>query len=198
MCSCGRNAAKLPIASAWCHRPTESEVRCGHHDPAMGLTLDSYRVRCVSISPPWWVRWRVAADDDVRLKLFEVGTLGRFAKALRRQVSVPENNFLNRVAPSEPAKMAPFHPAANTQEREKITARDSAPNPALALSPGRVDRAVVYFGADSGSVEPRWQVQQVTCIWPLKLPVLICRAIKSILRAVCFSCLSSLSNAPWT
>ena len=44
-----------------------------------------------------------------------------------------------------------------------------------------------YLIDDSGSVEPRWHVQQVTRMWPLKLSVLICRAIKIIFRAVCFS-----------
>ena len=56
----------------------------------------------------------------------------------------------------------------------------------------------VAWGFDSGSVAPRWHVQQVTRMWPLKLSALIWCAINIIFRAVCFSGLSSLSNAPST
>ena len=38
----------------------------------------------------------------------------RFTCARRRHVSVPESNFLIRVAPSKPAKLIPFQAGANT------------------------------------------------------------------------------------
>jgi hypothetical protein len=69
------------------------------HDPATGLTRDSYCVRRVSTLP---------------LLLGALEVWGRFTCAPRGRIGVHEGNFLIRVAPSRAAKLVPIQAGANS------------------------------------------------------------------------------------
>jgi hypothetical protein len=53
-------------------------------------------------------------------------------------------------------------------------------------------------GAVAGSVEPRWHVKQLTCIFPSGNFALISRVITIMLRAISFFGFASLAKSPCT